>query len=83
MWDSAASLCFITNDEAKAEKLKGEEVELTITKVGGKAEKLRSCKYSLPLIDLKGHKVHFDVYGQNLRQRYNGVRQFRAPRRNH
>ena len=63
MWDSAASLCFITNDKAKAEKLKGEEVELTITKVGGKAEKLRSCKYSLPLIDLKGNEVHFDVYG--------------------
>ena len=63
MWDSAASLCFITNNKAKAEKLKGEEVELTITKVGGKAKKLRSCKYSLPLIDVKGNEVHFDAYG--------------------
>ena len=63
MWDSAASLCFITNKRAKAEKLKGEKVELSVTKVGGIKEKLQSHKYKLALIDLEGNEVHFDVYG--------------------
>ena len=63
MWDSAASLCFITNEKAKAEKLQGKEVELTITKVGGETEKLQTYKYNLPLIDLKGDQVILEVYG--------------------
>ena len=63
MWDSAASLCFITNNKAKAEKLKGEKVELSIVKVGGRTERLQSHKYSIKLIDLDGNEVHFDVYG--------------------
>ena len=51
MWDSAASLCFITNNKAKTEKLTGEKVELSIVKVGGGTERLQSHKYRIPLID--------------------------------
>ena len=35
LWDSGASLYFITNDKAKAEQLKGKKVELFILKIGG------------------------------------------------
>ena len=63
MWDNAASLCFITNSKAKAEKLRGTRVELSIDKVGGTSEKIISQKYQLPLIDLQGQVVQFEVYG--------------------
>ena len=63
MWDNASSLWFITNSKAKAEKLHGTRVELSIIKVGGTSERIVSCKYLLPLIDLKGHVVEFEVYG--------------------
>ena len=68
MWDSAASLCIITNNKAKTEKLKGEKVELSIVKVGGGTERLQSYKHRIPLIDLDGNEVHFDV---SLRNRQN------------
>ena len=35
LWDSGASLYFITNDKAKAERLRGKKVELSIIKIGG------------------------------------------------
>ena len=60
MWDSAASLCFITNNKAKAETLKGKKVELSIIELGGRTERLQSHRYRIPLIDLDGNKVHFD-----------------------
>ena len=64
MWDNAASLCFITNSKAKAERLCGTTgVELSIVKVGGTCERMVSQKYLLPLIDLEGQLVHFEVYG--------------------
>lgn len=61
VWDSAASLCFITNEKAKKEKLQGKEIVLTLTKVGGKTEKVQTHKYNLPLIDLKGNQFNFEV----------------------
>ena len=63
LWDSGASLRFITNDKAKAERLKGTKVELSIIKVGGENEKNTSNRYKLSLIDKLGRKVQFDVYG--------------------
>lgn len=64
MWDNAASLCFITNSKAKAEKLRSmTRVELSIVKVGGTCERVISQKYLLPLIDLQGKLVQFEVYG--------------------
>ena len=53
LWDNAASLCFITFEKAKAEKLQGKDVELSIVTVGGKVEQLSSKKYLLPLIEEK------------------------------
>ena len=61
MWDNAASLCSITNSKAKAKKLRGMRVELSIVKVGGTHEKIISQKYQLPLIDLQGQVVQFEV----------------------
>ena len=63
LWDSGASLCFITNYKAKAERLKGMKVELSIIKVGGDNEKITSTRYKLSLTDKQGQEVQFDVYG--------------------
>lgn len=40
MWDSGASLSFITNSKAKEENLRGNKLELSILKVGCKVEKI-------------------------------------------
>ena len=63
LWDNGASLCFITNKRAKAEKLKGIKTELSLVKVGGVRQQLVSYKYKLPLIDKKGQELQIDVYG--------------------
>ena len=63
IWNNGASLCFITNAKAKAERLKGKRCHLTLVKVGGLKETIETCKYTLPLIDEQGHEVHFIVYG--------------------
>lgn len=63
LWDTGASLSFITNKKAKSEKLKGTKTELSVVKVGGMKERLHSHKYKLPLIDKEGHTVHLEVYG--------------------
>ena len=63
LWDSGASLCFITNTKAKAEHLKGTKVELSVTKVGGNNEKITSNRYKLSLFDKQGQEVQVDVYG--------------------
>ena len=63
LWDSGASLCFITNSKAKAERLKGTKIELTVIKVGGDNEKISSNRYTLSLIDKRGQEVQFEVYG--------------------
>ena len=56
-------MSFITNNKAKDENLRGNKVELSIVKVGGKVEKNVSQKYLLDLIDSQGKVVHFEVYG--------------------
>lgn len=63
LWDTGASLSFITNKKAKSEKLKGTKTELSVVKVGGMKERLHLHKYKLPLIDKEGHTVHLEVYG--------------------
>ena len=63
MWDTGASLCFITNAKARAENLKGIKTKLSIIKVGGESENVDTFKYKLPLIDKQGKTVVFDVYG--------------------
>ncbi|XP_078370325.1 uncharacterized protein LOC144654092 [Oculina patagonica] len=63
MWDNASSLSFITNNKAKAERLHGTPLELTLVKVGADEEKISSRKYQLPLIDVQGKRILFEVYG--------------------
>ena len=66
LWDSRASLCSITNDKAKAERLKGTKVELSIIKVGGDNEKITSTRYKLSLIDKQGQEVQF-AYTESIK----------------
>ena len=71
LWDSGASLCFITNDKAKAERLKGTKVELSIIKVGGENEKIPSTRCKLSLIDNKVEKFNLTYTGSiKLLQKY-------------
>jgi len=62
LWDTGASLCFITNAKARAENLKGIKAQLSIIKVGGESETVDTFKYKLPLIDKQGKAIVFDVY---------------------
>ena len=59
----ASSISLMTHGKAKAEKLRGTPVELSITKVGGEEERKKSSKYRLSLIDLLGETVTLEVYG--------------------
>ena len=52
MWDNASSLSFITNKTAKAQKLHGTTVQLSLVKVGAEKKDITTKKYTLPLIDL-------------------------------
>ena len=63
LWDTGASLCFITNAKARAGNLKGIKAQLSIIKVGGESETVDTFKYKLPLIDKQGKAIVFDVYG--------------------
>ena len=63
MWDCGATMCFITFKKAKMGKLKGVPVQLSVVKVGGDTENIRSYKYKLPLIDKSDETVYLEVYG--------------------
>ena len=63
LWDTGASLCFITNAKARAENLKGIKTQLSIIKVGGESETVDTFKYKLSLIDKQGKTIVFDAYG--------------------
>ena len=63
LWDSAASLSFITFDKAKEERLHGKDIDLTIITVGGKAETLSSKEYTLTLIDKHNSPINIVAYG--------------------
>ena len=63
LWNSGASLSFITNDKAKAKRLKGTKVELCIIKVRGDNDKITSTRYKLSLKDKQGQELQFGVYG--------------------
>ena len=62
-WDSGASLCFITNSQAKVEHLKETKVELSVTKIGGNNKKIKSNRYKLSVFDKQCQEAHVDVYG--------------------
>ena len=62
MWDCGATMSFNTFKKAKMGKLKGVTVQLSVVKVGGDTQKIRSCKYKLPLIDKSDETVYLEVY---------------------
>ena len=62
-WNGGATISLITFQRAAILNLHGEEVKITVTKVGGKQEEVISYVYDLPLIDSVGEIVHFRVYG--------------------
>ena len=63
MWDTASTLSLITFKRAKQLHLKGNEVDLTITKTGGTVEQIKSFSYKLPLKDKNGGVYWLVVYG--------------------
>ena len=63
LWDGGSTLSMITFKKASEMQLKGEKVALTIIKVGGEREDIRSYLYEVPLKDADGHIVHFCAYG--------------------
>ena len=56
-------MSFITNTAAKAQKLRGTIIELSLIKVGAEKETIMTRKYKLPLIDLQGKQFSIEVYG--------------------
>ena len=63
IWNGSATISLIIFQTADMLNLHGEEVKITVTKVGGKQEEMISYVYDLPLIDSVGEIVHFRVYG--------------------
>ena len=63
MWDTAPTLSLITFKRAKQLHLKGNEVDLTITKTEGTVEQIKSFSYKLPLKDKNGGVYWLVVYG--------------------
>lgn len=84
LWDNAWSISLITRDKAKAEKLHGTPLEISLVKVGGKKEKINSRKYKLPLIDLQGEttfvkvckidKITTDIQNINMDEALNALK---------
>jgi hypothetical protein len=63
LWDGGATISLITFAKARELSLDGEESRLSVVKVGGVKEDMRSSIYKLPLIDESGETVNFRVYG--------------------
>ena len=63
LWDGGATLSLITFKKAKQLKLKGQEIKLAVTKVGGETEEIMSSKYELALKDKDGKLVYVMLYG--------------------
>lgn len=63
LWDGGATISLITFNKAKELNLDGENIQLSVVKVGGSKEEIRSSVYTLPLIDESGKTVTFQVYG--------------------
>ena len=63
MWDSGATVCLITFKKARELGLVGENVMITIVKVGGERELLESRVYDVPVHDSAGMIEYFRAYG--------------------
>ena len=62
-FDGGATISLITFHIASKLGLQGKEITLSVTKVGGVKEKLKSFMYILELLDQNNVKVEFQVYG--------------------
>ena len=62
-FDAGATMSLITFAKAAILNLHGNEVSITITKVGGIKETISSYQYSLSLVDKNGVIVELEVYG--------------------
>ena len=65
LWDGGATVSLITFKKAKALELHGTPIQITVIKVGGKRERIKSFEYNLPLLDKDGQEVLLQVYGIN------------------
>ena len=63
LWDSGATFSLITFKKADQLNLTGEEISISVIKVGGEKETIPSYVYDLPLRDKSGKVIIFRVYG--------------------
>ena len=63
LWDGGATLSLITFKKAADLGLHGEEIKLSVTKVGGISENINSNRYNLTLKDKDGVDHNIIVYG--------------------
>ena len=63
LWDGGSTLSLITFQKAKELHLKGKEIKLAVTKVGGETEEIASSKFELGLKDKSGKCVDVVLYG--------------------
>ena len=63
MWDSGANISLITHQAAERLGLQGDEVSLSIVKVGGELTSYTTKEYKVPLVDLVGKVWIVNAYG--------------------
>ena len=63
LWDGGSTLSLITFDAAKRMNLEGTPTKLSVIKVGGVPEEIKSQKYDLLLYNNQQQPVAFRVYG--------------------
>ena len=63
LWDSGATFSLITFKKANKLNLIGEEISISVIKVGGEKETIPSYAYGLPFRDKSGKVIIFRVYG--------------------
>ncbi|XP_045110007.1 uncharacterized protein LOC123503946 [Portunus trituberculatus] len=63
LWDPGSDITLVRFDAASRLGLTGKEVTLSVTKVGGRTERLHSREYIIPLKDLDGKIWRITAYG--------------------
>ena len=63
IWDPGANMSLITHKAARKLGLYGQEITLSVTKVGNVTECVQSKEYILPLTDLSGNTWTIKAYG--------------------
>ncbi|CAC5408838.1 unnamed protein product [Mytilus coruscus] len=63
LWDPGANMSLITHKTAKRLGLSGQDITLSVTKVGNVTEHVQSKEYVIPLTDLRGKIWTIKAYG--------------------